>query len=455
MMKKKVRAQLSTLLVFIIKQLKMNRKSFLKGVGLATTSTLIPFRKLTKTLNAAAIGELSPVACTLIPTETAGPFPTVYSTTNQNFLLSTLTRTDIRVNTTPNPDTVETGVLLTLTVVVQNLNCTPVPNARVDIWHASKVGVYSGYNNGMNPGDASANHLRGSYTTDSNGRVTFTTVYPGWYNGRLPHIHLEVFIGGISKRVSQFAFPLYSLGAGTATYDIFNAGLGYSVPNGSANNTYASDNVFSNGVTEQLLTLTGSPAAGYASTHTFILDTPAAMPLSLVAFVAGTDGNNRTLWWTTASEINVSHFTIERSTHPSKGFESIGEVAAKNATGTHHYSLIDYNPPTEEVSYYRLKIVDIDGTVDYSKVVTVNNGIVKTMSISPNPATTDLIIKHPKANNNSLLKIISAGGHLMATGTLQKDSTATQLDVSSLTQGFYFLIIESGIDQYVFKFLKK
>jgi hypothetical protein len=100
-------------------------------------------------------------------------------------------------------------------------------------------------------------------------------------------------------------------------------------------------------------------------------------------------------------------------------------------------------------------MVGIDGTLNYSKVVTVNNNVVKSMSISPNPATNDVIIKHPKAYNNSLVKIISAGGHLMATGTLQKDSTATQLDISSLAQGFYFIIVESGIDQHVFKFFKK
>jgi protocatechuate 3,4-dioxygenase beta subunit len=431
--------------IFIIKKLKMNRKSFLKGIGLATTSALIPFRKLTETLNAAEIGEMPPVACTLIPSETRGPFPSDYVSS------TSITRTDIRANTVNG--VVETGALLTLTVTVQNLNCTPVPNARVDIWHASKAGIYSGYNNNMNAGVVGATHLRGSYTTNSNGQVTFTTVHPGWYNGRLPHIHLEIYINGILKRTSQFAFPLYSLGAGTSTYDIFNAGLGYSVPSGSANNAYSSDNVFSDGVSEELLTMVGSPTAGYTSTKTFTLDT--IVPLELLGFVAGLDGKNRTLWWTTASEINVSHFDVERSNHPSKGFDSIGEVTAKNTSAMCHYSLIDYNISTDEVSYYRLKMMDFDGSFSYSKVVTVNNEAVKNISVSPNPATSDIVIKHPKAFNNTLVKIISAGGHVISTGSIQKDATATQLSVNDLAQGFYFVIIESGIDRHVFKFLKK
>jgi protocatechuate 3,4-dioxygenase beta subunit len=49
--------------------------------------------------------------------------------------------------------------------------------------------------------------LRGLQTTDASGRVTFRTIYPGWYQGRSTHIHVQVFVNGAAIKTTQVAFP--------------------------------------------------------------------------------------------------------------------------------------------------------------------------------------------------------------------------------------------------------
>jgi hypothetical protein len=71
--------------------------------------------------------------------------------------------------------------------------CTPLVGAAVDIWSANAGGVYSDESSENTVGET---YLRGIQLTDSDGKVTFTTVYPGWYAGRTNHIHLRVYSGG-------------------------------------------------------------------------------------------------------------------------------------------------------------------------------------------------------------------------------------------------------------------
>ena len=125
-------------------------------------------------------------ACAVTPTETIGPYPSLID----------LFRSDIREG--------KSGTLLTLTVKVVNASsaCAAVPGANVEIWHVDAAGNYSQYGT-----QTTQTYLRGIQTTDSNGEVTFTTIYPGWYQGRATHIHLEVTINGRSVKVTQIAFP--------------------------------------------------------------------------------------------------------------------------------------------------------------------------------------------------------------------------------------------------------
>ena len=122
-------------------------------------------------------------ACLLQREVTEGPY----------YLDLDLVRRNIRGN--------RTGTPLTLRFqVVDVSNCRPIKGAAVEIWHADAAGEYSGV------AGVSGNWLRGVQRTGSGGRVRFETIFPGWYRGRTPHIHMKVFVGGDEVHTGQVFF---------------------------------------------------------------------------------------------------------------------------------------------------------------------------------------------------------------------------------------------------------
>ncbi len=172
-------------------------------------------------------------ACAVTPSETAGPYPS----------LTDFFRSDIREG--------KEGTTLTLTVKVVNTNnnCAAVPNAQVEIWHCDVGGNYSQYGSVANQ-----TFLRGIQTTDANGTVTFTTIYPGWYQGRATHIHVEATINGRSVKVSQMAFPE------SVNNTVHSAGV-YS-SRGTNPMANASDGIFADSLASELVTPNGSVEYG-------------------------------------------------------------------------------------------------------------------------------------------------------------------------------------------------
>ena len=96
---------------------------------------------------------------------------------------------------------------LEVTVTEQD-GATAVPGARVAIWHASAEGLYSGYapNSFQSVETRGRNYCRGVQIADASGRVTFDTVFPGWYVVRTPHIHVKVLIQGTPVLTTQLYF---------------------------------------------------------------------------------------------------------------------------------------------------------------------------------------------------------------------------------------------------------
>lgn len=204
-------------------------------------------------------------ACTKIPEETAGPYPGDGSN-GANVLNQTgVVRADLRSSFAGLSGSV-TGVPLTVNLtIVSATSCAPLANRAVYLWHCDRAGNYSLYSNGV----TNQNWLRGVQAADANGKLSFTTIFPGCYAGRWPHIHFEVFqnltaAGNWSNKIatSQIALP-------KATCDAVYATSGYetSVRNLSGI-TLASDNVFSDGSQLQLPSITGDATSGYTATLT-------------------------------------------------------------------------------------------------------------------------------------------------------------------------------------------
>jgi protocatechuate 3,4-dioxygenase beta subunit len=176
-------------------------------------------------------------ACAVTPTETIGPYPSLVD----------LFRSDIREG--------KAGTQLTLTIRVVNAAnaCAAVPNANVEIWHVDAAGDYSQYGT-----QTTQTFLRGIQTTNGSGEVTFTTIYPGWYQGRATHIHAEVTIGGRSVKVTQIAFP-------ESVNNSVHANGAYA-SRGTNPISNLSDGIFSDSLSSELVTPTGSVSGGYNAT---------------------------------------------------------------------------------------------------------------------------------------------------------------------------------------------
>jgi protocatechuate 3,4-dioxygenase beta subunit len=231
--------------------MQQSRKHFLKGIGMVGLSaigigTLIEACKKKTTTDG---------ACSTSPVETEGPFPTRIG--DPAFAASAAyVRTDIKDG--------QTGVPLTIKVIVKNTNdnCAIVQGAFVEIWHCNKQGFYSEFgpanSGGMQTSDQTAlDFCRGKQISDSTGTATFLSIYPGWYNGRAPHIHMHIYNAtGVSKLVSQIAFTEAISNSVYTTSPLYNGQV--------QNVSNASDNVFSNSLTGNICdSLTGTIAAGY------------------------------------------------------------------------------------------------------------------------------------------------------------------------------------------------
>ncbi|WP_045837207.1 intradiol ring-cleavage dioxygenase [Hyphomicrobium sp. 99] len=170
----------------------LSRRQALKSALAAPVATIAvePASAASDTPAAAA---QPPGQCILLPQAVEGPF----------YFDPKLVRSDISEG--------RPGAPLRLSLrVIEAGSCAPISNARVDVWHADATGVYSGYSGQGASRDISTKgqtYLRGTQTTDSDGRVAFTTVYPGWYPGRTPHIHIKVFLNETSLVTGQIYFP--------------------------------------------------------------------------------------------------------------------------------------------------------------------------------------------------------------------------------------------------------
>jgi protocatechuate 3,4-dioxygenase beta subunit len=175
--------------------------------------------------------------CAVTPTETIGPYPS----------RTDMFRSDVREN--------RQGTPLTLTIKVVNVAnaCAAVAGADVEIWHVDAAGDYSQYGS-----QTAATFLRGIQTTNGSGEVTFTTIYPGWYQGRATHIHVEVTMNGRSIKVTQMAFP-ESINNAVHTSGVYSA-------RGTNPMSNQSDGIFADSLSSELVTPAGSPSSGYSAT---------------------------------------------------------------------------------------------------------------------------------------------------------------------------------------------
>jgi protocatechuate 3,4-dioxygenase beta subunit len=210
--------------------------------GGGNTSTLAPAGDSTAATTATA----QVPSCVVVPELTEGPY----------FVDEQLNRSDIRSD--PSTGAVKEGALLTISLNASRVSagaCVPLSGAMFDIWHCDALGVYSDVNDqGFNT--IGQEFLRGHQLTDANGRAQFTTIYPGWYQGRATHIHFKIRTGN-REFTSQFFFD-------DNLSDQINAQAPYAQKGAGGRLRNAADNIYQQSNGQTLLSVVSS-GDGYAT----------------------------------------------------------------------------------------------------------------------------------------------------------------------------------------------
>ncbi|WP_034386822.1 intradiol ring-cleavage dioxygenase [Deinococcus sp. YIM 77859] len=194
-------------------------------------------------------------SCVVRPALTEGPY----------FVDTKLQRSDIRSDT--GTGTIQLGVPLSLTFQITRVGsggCTPLGGVMVDLWQCNALGVYSGVSGNGQPSTVGQDFLRGYQLTDARGEATFTTIYPGWYPGRTPHLHFKLRVLSASGSTQEFTSQLFFEDALSDT--IYRTVSPYATKGANRSVRNANDNIYQNGGSQLLLTLSGDAASGYRST---------------------------------------------------------------------------------------------------------------------------------------------------------------------------------------------
>ena len=232
------------------------------ATGVAPGTTL-PAGNATTTVSAGS-------ALEVIPEETAGPYPGDGSNGVNVLTDSGIVRSDIR-SSFGSSSTVAEGVATTIKLTLVDANgAAPLPGAAVYIWHCDAAGLYSLYSAGA----TAENYLRGVQAADSNGAVTFTSIYPACYAGRWPHIHFEVYpsLADATSASNKMATSQLALTEAASAAVYATAGYPQSTRNLSQV-SLSTDMVFSDGTELETPVIAGSVADGFSIALTAAITT--------------------------------------------------------------------------------------------------------------------------------------------------------------------------------------
>jgi hypothetical protein len=177
------------------------------------------------------------------------------------------------------------------------------------------------------------------------------------------------------------------------------------------------------------------------------------LPINLLSFNVIDNAGFASLSWQTCNESNVKTFEVQKSAD-ARSFLAIGNVAARNGACGTTYSYRDAKE-LAGTAFYRLRVVDNDGKQFYSAIVSVSGKIPTKVSVFPNPVVNNLVLSHPKATDDAVIKIVSMNGSLVASYKVQKDAVQTSVDVSKLAKGNYIVIFHNAQQSQKIKILKQ
>ena len=182
----------------------------------------------------------------------------------------------------------------------------------------------------------------------------------------------------------------------------------------------------------------------------------ALLPVELLSFEAS-KGNNceAKLLWTSAEESKFDYYQLEESTD-GKNFSQLGNVQKSKGRNSKYVQMAELKAFKGGNVYYRLKMVDLDKSIHYSKTVGVQNDCAKknksTLLITPNPANNTIQVK--EFSSKGVMYIYDMTGTLVLTATIS-ESENQQINVANLTSGTYLVQVTSNEGVFYSKLVKQ
>ncbi|MFC5284068.1 beta strand repeat-containing protein [Pedobacter alpinus] len=186
-------------------------------------------------------------------------------------------------------------------------------------------------------------------------------------------------------------------------------------------------------------TNTASVTAANDALGGFIVGKTTTLPVTLISFTAKAVNQTTVLNWKTTSEVNLSHYLVQRS-NDGVSFETLSTISANNKVGVFNYGFIDKSPAFG-ANYYQLISVDIDGTEVVSKIEAVNFGSVISLSVYPNPTKGNVNIAG--LTKGDVIKITDLVGRTLKTQTYDGEDVLN-LNLDNVNIGVYLISVSKN-----------
>jgi hypothetical protein len=321
--------------------------------------------------------------------------------------------------------------------------------------------------------DADAGSIDGTPLTVSNAYLSIYKVGEYVGPGRLsyntttvtPPLHVVPIVNG------AYAFPILAAGkykivigtsvAGSETASYPNVGS-FTMTSSAEGEAGTTGDGTPDGIT--FVTISENEPPVYSGSRiradagiSFALKQLAPLPVRLISFTGKSTEIGNELTWKTSTEVNFSHFEVERSEN-AKTFEKIGKVDGNKGE---IYEFIDKNssPIIHHLSlFYRLKMVDLDGTFAYSKIIALNaeNSENSIGQIYPNPSNGEAKVSITTSESgNWTMKTFDITGKLLSKETISLQKGVNEVELKKLYTGMNYIQVSDGKTTEVRKVLKQ
>lgn len=175
------------------------------------------------------------------------------------------------------------------------------------------------------------------------------------------------------------------------------------------------------------------------------------LPVTLLSFNAQKSGEQVLLTWATSTEINTDKFDVEYS-KDGNTFSSFISVAAKGNSSTRQEYSTNHCCPVEGVNYYRLMMIDRDGSFKYSEIKKVMFEFVNVMKVFPNPNRKNLNLNISFKNSfkkDGTISIYNTIGSLVYSSNFLKGQTSKQINTRAFATGNYYIVV--NVDGTIYK----